>query len=125
LSEIPTASGSARRSTRLRCGFPHWPLAKAFLAIDRVSKFTYVELHPAATMLTGAAFLRGVVAAFPYKLHTVLTDNGVPFTDRPDKRSGPTAQYRLHVFDRICRENAIVHKLTKPYHPWTNARPSG
>jgi hypothetical protein len=88
-----------------------------FLAIDRVSKFTYVELHPSATMLTGAAFMRGVVAAFPYKLHTVLTDNGVPFTDRPDKRSGPTAQYRLHVFDRICRENDILHKLTKPYHP--------
>jgi transposase-like protein len=83
-----------------------------FLAIDRVSKFTYVELHPSATMLIGAAFLRGVVAAFPYKLHTVLTDNGVPFTDRPDKRAGPTAQYRLHVFDRVCRENGIVHKLT-------------
>ena len=30
-----------------------------FLAIDRVSKFTYVELHPAATMLAGAAFLAG------------------------------------------------------------------
>jgi hypothetical protein len=82
-----------------------------FLAIDRVSKFTYVELHPSATILTGAAFLRGVVAAFPCKLHTVLTNNGILFTDRPDKRSGPTAQYRLHVFDRVCRENEIVHKL--------------
>jgi transposase-like protein len=49
-----------------------------FLAIDRVSKFAYLELHPNATMLTGAAFLRGVIAAFPYKLHTVLTDNGTP-----------------------------------------------
>ena len=93
-----------------------------FLAIDRVSKFTYVELHPSATMLTGAAFLRSVVAAFPYKLHSVLTDNGIPFTDRPDKRSGPTAQYRLHVFDRVCREKGITHKLTKPYHPWTNGQ---
>jgi hypothetical protein len=70
-------------------------------------------------MLTGAAFLRSVVAAFPYKLHSVLTDNGIPFTDRPDKRSGATAQYRLHVFDRVCRENGITHKLTKPYHPQT------
>jgi hypothetical protein len=59
-----------------------------FLAINRVSKFTYVELHPSATVLTGASFLRGVVAAFPYKLHTILTDNGIPFTDRPNKRSG-------------------------------------
>jgi transposase-like protein len=93
-----------------------------FLAIDRVSKFTYVELHPAATMLAGAAFLRGVIAAFPYKLHTILTDNGITFTDQPRNRSGPTAQYRLHAFDRVCREHGIAHKLTKPYHPWTNGQ---
>lgn len=93
-----------------------------FLAIDRVSKFAYVELHPSTTMLTGAAFLRGVIVAFPYKLHSVLTDNGTPFTDKPNKRSGPTAQYRLHVFDRVCEENGIAHKLTKPYHPWTNGQ---
>ena len=93
-----------------------------FLAIDRVSKFAYVELHPAATMLAGAEFLRGVIAAFPYRLHTILTDNGIPFTDQPRNRSGPTAQYRLHVFDRICREHGIRHRLTKPYHPWTNGQ---
>ena len=59
-----------------------------FLAIDRVSKFTYVELHPAATMLAGAAFLRGVIAAFPHRLHTVLTDNGItcPARSRSDRR---------------------------------------
>jgi hypothetical protein len=35
-----------------------------FLAIDRVSKFTYVEFHPRTTMLTGAAFLRSAVQRF-------------------------------------------------------------
>jgi hypothetical protein len=30
-----------------------------FLAIDQVSKFTYVELHLAATMLAGAGFRAG------------------------------------------------------------------
>jgi hypothetical protein len=70
-------------------------------------------------MLAGAAFLRGVVAAFPHWLHTILTDNGVPCTDQPRNRSGPTAQYRVHAFDRVSREHAIFHKLTKPYHPWT------
>jgi transposase-like protein len=93
-----------------------------FLAIDRVSKFTYAELHPAATMLAGAAFLRAVITAFPYKLHTILTDNGITFTDQPGNRSGPTARYRLHAFDRICRDHDIAHKLTKPYHPWTNGQ---
>ena len=93
-----------------------------FLAIDRVSKFTYVELHPAATMLAGASFLRNAIAAFPYKLHTILTDNGTPFADQPRYRSGPTARYRRHAFDRVCQDHAIAHKLTKPYHPWTNGQ---
>jgi hypothetical protein len=56
------------------CGL-RWAAGKVhmFLAIHRVSKFAYVELHPAATMLSDAEFLRGVIAAFPYRLHTVLT----------------------------------------------------
>jgi hypothetical protein len=53
-----------------------------------VSRFAYVELHPAATMLIGAAFLCSVVEAFPYRIHTMLTDNGVSFTDQPRYRSG-------------------------------------
>src|SRR4051794_9539397 len=33
-----------------------------FLAIDRMSKFAYVERHATAEMATGGAFMRGVVA---------------------------------------------------------------
>jgi transposase InsO family protein len=25
-----------------------------------------------------------------------------------------------HLFDRVCREHGIGHRLTKPNHPWTN-----
>ena len=48
-----------------------------FLAIDRVSKFTYVEFHDSAGKMEGSAFLKVVVEVFPYKIHTVLTDNGM------------------------------------------------
>ena len=65
-----------------------------FLAIDRVSKFTYVEFHEHAGKIEGAAFLKNVVAAFPYKIHTVLTDNGMAFADLPKNREGPTRQVR-------------------------------
>ena len=27
-----------------------------------------------------------------------------------------------HIFDRVCEANGIKHKLTKPYHPWTNGQ---
>jgi transposase-like protein len=93
-----------------------------FLAIDRVSKLTYVEFHQTADTSTGPAFLRGVVAAFPYRIRIVLTDNGVPFADLPKNRDGPTARLRRHLFDRVCREHGIEHRLTKPYHPWTNGQ---
>jgi transposase InsO family protein len=52
----------------------------------------------------------------------VLTDNGTPFADLPKNRSGPTARLRGHMFDRVCREHGIEHRLTKPYHPWTNGQ---
>ena len=43
-----------------------------FLAIDRVSKFTYVEFHEHAGNMEGAAFLGNVVAAFPGKKPRLL-----------------------------------------------------
>jgi transposase InsO family protein len=93
-----------------------------FLAIDRVSKFVHVAFFEAATKMNGAAFLREVVATFPYAIHTVLTDNGMAFADLPKYRDGPTARRMGHIFDRVCREHGIEHKLTKPYHPWTNGQ---
>ena len=94
-----------------------------FLAIDRVSKFTYVEFHDSAGKKEGAAFLRNVVAAFPYKIHTVLTDNGMAFADLPKNREGRSRRFLgPHIFDRVCIEQGIEHRLTKPYHPWTNGQ---
>ena len=53
----------------------------------------------------------------PYKLHTLLTDNGIQFTNRrQDLLAG------VHIFDRVCAEHDIDHRLTKPNHPWTNGQ---
>jgi transposase InsO family protein len=96
-----------------------------FLAIDRVSKFAHVAFFDANTKLNGAAFLRQVVAAFPYQVHTVLTDNGMAFAELPKNRGRYPeieALFGGHVFDRVCDEHGITHKLTKPYHPWTNGQ---
>jgi hypothetical protein len=91
-----------------------------FLAIDRVSKFVHVAFFDANTKANGAACLREAVAVFPYAIHTMLTDNGIAFADLPKYRDGPTARRMGHIFDRVCRENGIEHRLTKPYHSWTN-----
>jgi transposase InsO family protein len=96
-----------------------------FLAIDRVSKFTRVAFFDANTKLNGAASLREVVEAFPYRIHTVLTDNGMAFADLPKNRGRHPeieAIFGGHIFDRVCDEHGIRHRLTRPYHPWTNGQ---
>ena len=51
------------------------------VAIDRTSKFAFAELHERVTRRVAADFLRRLIEAVPYRVHTVLTDNGTHFTD--------------------------------------------
>ena len=73
-------------------------------------------------MATAKEFLVNLIKAVPYKIHTVLTDNGIQFADLPKNRSGLTAMFRDHPFDRVCWANDMEHRLTKPNHPWTNGQ---
>ena len=93
-----------------------------FVAIDRTSKLAFAKLEAEANRCTASDFLRELDAFVPYKIHTVLTDNGVQFCHAPRNRSGPTALYSRHMFDRVCYEHGIEHRLTKPNHPWTNGQ---
>jgi transposase InsO family protein len=63
-----------------------------------------------------------LIKAVPYKIHTVLTDNGIQLTLPPRYADGPTARYMTRMFDMRCRENGIEHRLTKIRHPWTNGQ---
>jgi hypothetical protein len=93
-----------------------------FVAIDRTSKFAYAELHEKARTQTACDFLEALLKAVPYKIHTVLTDNGIQFADLPKNRIKPAALWRGHLFDRTCDDHGIEHRLTRPNHPWTNGQ---
>ena len=115
ISRLPEIKGDKavkRTFRRYPIGYFHIDIAEVrteqgklhlFVAVDRTSKFAFAKLHEAANVKTAADFLEALLAAVPYKIHTVLTDNGVQFCDMPSRRSGPTARYRLHMFDRVCR----------------------
>ena len=134
LPESPDQGSKRGKFAEAKIGFVHIDISELrlaqgklnmFLAIDRVSKFTYVEFRDDAGKMNGANFLRGVVSAFPYVIHTVLTDNGMAFADLPKNRGrypATEAMFGGHIFDRVCKEHSILHKLTKPYHPWTNGQ---
>ncbi len=51
----------------------------------RTSKFAVAELHEKVTRRVAGNFLRALAAAVPYKIHTVLTDNGTHFTEPSGK----------------------------------------
>ena len=93
-----------------------------FVAIDRTSKFAFAQLVEKANRVTASAFLVALIEAVPYRIHTVLTDNGIQFRYPPRHAKGPTARYMTHMFDMRCRDNGIEHRFTKINHPWTNGQ---
>ncbi len=134
ISRLPDLKGEAEPKRKFKSypiGYFHIDIAEVrteegklhmFVAIDRTSKFTFVELHERATRPTACQFLRNLIEAVPHQIHTILTDNGIQFCHPPRYRNGPTARYVGHLFDRICTANGIEHRLTKPNHPWTNGQ---
>ena len=79
-----------------------------FVGIDRTSKFAYTELQTEATRATAKEFLEHLIGSVPYKVHTILTDNGIQFVNRKKD----TMAF-MTPFDRICIRYGIEHRLTK------------
>src|SRR6201984_805246 len=131
LPEVEGSKPGRKKFQRYPIGYFHIDLAEVrtaegklylFVAIDRTSKFAFVALVERADMQAAVAFLEALIAAVPYRLHTVLTDNGIQFADLPKNRKGPTARFRGHPFDRVCRLHGIDHRLPNPPQPWTNGQ---
>jgi transposase-like protein len=97
--------------------------AYAFVAIDRATRFVYIEIHEQRDSAVAAAFIKRFLAAFPIKVHTILSDNGGEWTDRfaVDKKGKPAGRPSgRHPVDRLCAGCNIRHRLTRPFRPQTN-----
>src|SRR4028118_1834061 len=93
ISRLPEVDGDKPARAKFKAypiGYFHVDLAEVrtgqgklylLVAIDRTSKFAFVELHEKATRRIAGDFLRHLAAAVPHRIHTVLTDNGTHFTD--------------------------------------------
>ena len=143
ISRLPDTDGDKPRRSKFKrypIGFFHIDIAEVrteegrlylLVAIDRTSKFAFVELHEKVTRRVAGNFLRALVEAVPYKVHTVLTDNGTHFTEpagdgwTPEDIKEMLARmkpFRCHSFELACAQLDIEHRLTKPRHPWTNGQ---
>ena len=93
-----------------------WPRARRIQAVLGFSKYSAL-----AAKVIRRASGRAVCGAFVEAMtrygvpEEMLTDNGKQFTDRFGK-SGEV------LFDRICRDNGSIHRLTAPRHPTTTGK---
>jgi transposase-like protein len=125
ISRLPDVEGEKTAKRKFKSypiGYFHIDIAEVrteqgklylFVAIDRTSKFAFVELHERATRRVAGDFLRHLIAAVPYKVHTVLTDNGTHFTDptgdgwTPEDIKRMRAQklpFLCHSFELACAD---------------------
>jgi transposase-like protein len=100
ISRLPEVEGGKpgrKKFDSYPIGFFHIDLAEVrtaegklylFVAIDRTSKFAFVELVERVDMRAAAAFLQALIAAVPYRIHTVL----------------PTTASSLLIFRKIERD---------------------
>lgn len=140
LPAIETETSAKKRFRAYPVGYFHIDIAEVrteqgklymLVAIDRTSKFAFVELHERVVRKTAADFLERLIEAVPYKVHIVLTDNGTHFTTpgnvcsaAKDVRAALDAGEIVwaHAFELACAKADIDHRLTKPFHPWTNGQ---
>tara|TARA_R110000751_G_scaffold90592_2_gene177761 strand:- start:9492 stop:10484 length:993 start_codon:yes stop_codon:yes gene_type:complete len=143
ISRLPDVEGDKEPKKKFKSypiGYFHVDIAEVqtaegrlylFVAIDRTSKFAFAQLVEKATRRVAGDFLRALAAAVPYKIYTVLTDNGTHFTDPTGDGWTPkdikamraeNVPFRCHAFEAACADLDIEHRLTKPRHPWTNGQ---
>jgi transposase InsO family protein len=83
-----------------------------FVGIDDYSRELYAGIYGDKSQFSSAAFLqRDVLAQVPYTIECVYSDNGREYKGTQE-----------HAFVKLCRENRINQKFTKPACPQTNSK---
>jgi hypothetical protein len=110
ISRLPDVEGDKPKRSRFKSypiGFFHIDIAEVqtaegklylYVAIDRTSKFAFVQLVTKTGRTSASAFLEALIAAVPYKIHTV--------SNSPSRRATPMV--RQQDTSRICSTSAAA-----------------
>ncbi len=135
IGRLPDVEGdkpAKKKFKRYPIGYFHIDIAEVqtaegklylFVAIDRTSKFAFVQLLEEGQPCHGCNLPRrahrGGSLQDPHGSHRQRH----PIPDFPPRYAeGPTARFITHMFAMRCRENGIEHRFTKINHPWTNGQ---
>src|SRR3546814_15037292 len=84
---------------------------------DATVMLVFARIYRKATKLAAAAFLNVLTRTVPYRIHTILTDNGVQFVPR---YQGVSQTWIGHIFGRTCQSHGTAHRSHKPSQPRPN-----
>jgi transposase InsO family protein len=88
-----------------------------FAAVDDYSREAVARISGERSTKAATAFLEAVLAALPYRVEAVMTDNDLLFTMR-------FAYYRdrLTRFQQALKSAGIAHRLIRPHSPASNGK---
>lgn len=93
--------------------------AYCYLAIDRATRLIFLRIYFKKDKYSAADFLVQVLGFYPFRIHTILTDNGKEFTNLKQKSYGRIGKNPV-LFEIVCELAGIDYRRTKARHPWTN-----
>lgn len=92
--------------------------ATSLVAIDRATRWIFMQVKPNKTAGAGRAFLSALQKAAPCHVRTIQADNGSEFTGQLFNKQKHASDE--HEFALLCDAFRIEHRLTKPRSPQTN-----
>lgn len=90
-----------------------------YLAVDRATRLIFLRVYSRKNKEAAADFLVQALGFYPFRIHTILTDNGREFTNIRQNSFGRTGKNPVP-FELICELAGIDYRKTKYKHPWTN-----
>lgn len=90
-----------------------------YLAIDRATRLLFLRVYSRKDKYSAADFLAQAMGFYPFRIHTILTDNGREFTNLGQRTFGRKGKNPVP-FELICELAGIDYRRTKFRHPWTN-----
>lgn len=90
-----------------------------YLAVDRATRLVFLRIYPHKNKEAAADFLVQALGFYPFKIHTILTDNGKEFSNVGQRGFGRIGKNPVF-FELICTLAGIDYRKTPVFHPWTN-----
>ena len=89
-----------------------------YTAIDECTRYRYIAAFREQSTYSSMQFVQQLVKRFPFRIHTIQTDNGFEFT----KRFGNNKRGDLTLFEAELLKQGIKHHKIRPYTPRHNGK---